>query len=239
MRKPNQQEAAMKTLHGLPEKVIFCKKCVMSNQRPNTSPEHRKKDSKIGTIGFDDNGVCDACRYYELKKHEIDWEEREKELKDLLDRHRRHDGRFDVIVPGSGGKDSFFVAHILKEKYGMHPLTVTWPPHMYTGIGWKNFNLWLEAGFDNIKVTPNPKVHRILTRLAFENLGNPFQPFIIGQKNSWPRVSIQYQIPLVMYGENQSEVHNFLEDNLSPLDEAGAFHQKVPGRGSVLRRGAH
>ena len=158
----------MVTKYGLPEKVVFCKKCVISNQRPSTSPEHRKADAKITTVGFGDDGICDACRYFDFKKT-IDWDDREKQLIDLLNRYRRNDGRYDVIVPGSGGKDSNFVAHILKYKYGMHPLTVTWAPHMYTDIGWKNLQNWLRSGFDNILITPNPKIHGILTRLAFEN----------------------------------------------------------------------
>lgn len=215
----------MNTKHGLPEKVIFCKKCVISNQRPNSSPEFKKKDSKIATVGFNENGICDACRYYEFKQT-IDWKEREKQLIDLLDKYRRNDGRHDVVVPGSGGKDSIFVAHILKYKYNMHPLTVTWAPHIYTEIGWKNFQNWLKAGFDNILITPNPKVHGTLTRLAFENLVNPFQPFIIGQKNVAPRTALQYDIPLIMYGENHAEAHNCFEETLTPLMPIKHFTRK-------------
>lgn len=212
----------MQTKHNLPEKVIFCKKCVISNQRPNTSPEFRKKDSKIATVGFNEEGICDACRYYEFKKT-INWEEREAQLKELLDKHRRNDGRYDVIVPGSGGKDSIFVSHLLKYKYNMNPLTVTWAPHIYTDIGWRNMQHWIKAGFDNILVTPNAKVHAILTRLAFENLVNPFQPFILGQKNVAPRLALQYDVPLIMYGENQAEAHNFLEETQSPLMDIKHF----------------
>ena len=102
-----------------------------------------------------------------MKKKKIDWIEREKQLRDLLDKHRRKDGKFDVIVPGSGGKDSIYVAHLLKYKYEMNPLTVTWAPHIYTDIGKQNFYNWLNAGFDNILVTPNPRVHKILTKKAF------------------------------------------------------------------------
>jgi N-acetyl sugar amidotransferase len=69
-------------------------------------------------------------------------------------------------VPGSGGKDSFYAAHMLKHEYGMHPLTVTWAPHIYTDWGWKNFQSWIHAGFDNFLCTPNGRVHRLLTRLA-------------------------------------------------------------------------
>lgn len=216
----------MKIKHDLPEEVVFCTKCVQSNQRPGTSPEWKKTDSKVPTAAFGEDGVCLTCKYFEEKK-QIDWDERERELRDLLDRHRRNDGRFDVVVPGSGGKDSIYVAHVLKTKYGMHPLTVTWAPHMYTGIGWQNFQNWLKAGFDNILITPNPHVHRILTRLAFENLVNPFQPFIIGQKNVAPRVALQYNIPLIMYGENQAESHVTLADDLTtPLMDPVHFTRR-------------
>ena len=86
---------------------------------------------------------------------------------------------YDVIVPGSGGKDSAYTAHILKYKYGMNPLTVTWAPHMYTEIGFKNFENWMHVGgLDNILYTPNGVLHRELTRNAFLNLLHPFQPFI-------------------------------------------------------------
>jgi tRNA(Ile)-lysidine synthase TilS/MesJ len=73
-----------------------------------------------------------------MKETSIDWKAREHELEQLLERHRSNDGSYDVIVPSSGGKDSGYVAHLLKERYGMHPLTVTWAPHIYTDIGWKN-----------------------------------------------------------------------------------------------------
>jgi len=205
-----------KTLHGLPEEVILCKRCVMNNQRPNTSREFVKKDSNINTVGFGENGVCDACAWFEEKK-KIDWVDRENQLKALCDRFRRNDGSYDVVVPSSGGKDSFFVAHELKHKYGMNPLTVTWAPHRYTDVGWQNFQSMIDAGFDNILITPNGKVHGVLTRLAFENLVNPFQPFIIGQKNVAPRVALQYGVQLIMYGENHAEAHNKIGENYSPL----------------------
>jgi N-acetyl sugar amidotransferase len=215
-----------KTLHGLPEKVIFCKKCCISNQRPSTKREFSKKTSQdTDTVGFGDDGICDTCKWFEFKKT-IDWADREKQLKALCDRFRRNDGTYDVIVPSSGGKDSFYVAHELKHKFGMNPLTVTWAPHQYTEIGWQNFQSMIDAGFDNILVTPNGMVHKTLTKLAFENLVNPFQPFIIGQKNVAPRAALQYDVQLIMYGENQAEAHNKYEENLSPLMDISHFCKK-------------
>lgn len=174
--------------YGLPETVIYCKKCVISNQRPNSAVEYKHtKDTKKATIHFDENGVCDACNFAERKHHGIDWAEREKQLRDLCDKHRKNDGSYDCIVPGSGGKDSFYASHILKTKYGMHPLTVTWAPHVYTEWGWKNFQSWLHAGHDNYLMTPNGRVHRLLTRLSTELLFHPFQAFMFGQKALAPK----------------------------------------------------
>lgn len=197
----------LETYYGLPKKVKFCTRCVISNQRPSSTNEYKHTiNTPKETIFFDDEGVCYACRVAEAKEKHIHWKEREEELKDLLSRHRRKEGYYDVIVPGSGGKDSGFQSHILKYKYGMHPLTITWSPHLYTEIGWKNFQNWLHVGgFDNFLFTPDPKVHRLLTRVAFENLLHPFQPFILGQKSFPLKMADKFNIKLIMYGEMPGE----------------------------------
>ena len=53
--------------------------------------------------------------------------------------------------------------------------------------------------------------------LAFLNLLNPFQPFIIGQKVLAPRIALQHDVQLIMYGENQAEYHNKISETVSPL----------------------
>src|SRR3990167_8757455 len=195
------------TKFGLPIKVEFCKSCVMSNQRPISAVElQHTNNSKKTTLHFQD-GICDACLYIK-KKRQINWLEREKQLIELCDRHRSNGKHYDCLVPGSGGKDSFYAAHILKYKYGMTPLTITWAPNIYTTWGHHNFNAWIHAGFDNHLITPNGKVHRLLTRLAVENLFHPFQAFIIGQKAIAAKFALQQKIPLVFYGENEAEYGN-------------------------------
>ena len=204
------------TKFGLPLKVKFCKRCVISNQRPNSAVEFtHTSESKKATINFDAEGVCDACRLTEQKKNTIDWKEREEQLVALCDQFRSKDGSYDCITPGSGGKDSFYASHILKTKYGMHPLTVTWAPHIYTEWGWRNFQKWIYAGHDNYLMTPNGRVHRLLTRLAVENLFHPFQAFMLGQKSLAPKMAAQFNIPLVFYGENEAEYGNPVADSKS------------------------
>ena len=214
MNKPEaMRQGTLEAKYGLPQEVKFCSKCVISNQRPNSAVEYaHTAASRKQTIAFDDAGVCDACRAAEAKQRSIDWAQREKELVELCDRYRRTDGAYDCIVPGSGGKDSFYAAHVLKYKYGMHPLTVTWAPHIHTDWGWRNFQSWIHAGFDNYLCTPNGRVHRLLTRLAVENLFHPFQPFILGQKSLAPKMALLHRVPLVFYGENEAEYGNPRED---------------------------
>lgn len=202
--------------YGLPLKVEYCKKCTISNQRPSSAVEFKQQSKdKKEYISFTD-GICDACRYLEKKKN-IDWEQREQELIELCNKHRKSDGSFDCLVPGSGGKDSVIAAHILKYKYNMNPLTITWPPNMYTDIGTHNFHSWLNAGLANYTYFPNQQVHRKLTELAFKELVHPFQPFILGQKNIAPKLSYIFNIPLVFYGENEAEYGNAIENNEKPI----------------------
>lgn len=173
--------------YNLPKEVKYCKKCTVSNQRPR--------------ITFDENGVCSACNYAEFK-NKIDWKLREKELKELCDRHRKLDGSYDVIVPCSGGKDGSFVAHQLKHEYGMHPLVVTWSPLVPTEIGRRNLDTFIDSGFNHILGRPSGTVNRKLTKLAFMYLGDPFQPFIYGQTNYPLNIAVKFGVSLIMYGEN-------------------------------------
>ena len=214
----------LEAYYGLPQEVKFCKKCVISNQRPSSKAEFtHKAQTKTQAIHFDDEGVCDACRYHEKKAHQIDWDQRAKQLRDLCDQHRRTDGQYDCIVPGSGGKDSTMAAHILKIRYDMHPLTVTWAPHLYTDVGRRNLEQWIDTGFDNILFSPNGKIHRLLTRLAFLNLLHPFQTFILGQKNIGAKFAAKYDVPLVFYGEPEAEYGNPIKDTTNSK-RSGDYH---------------
>jgi N-acetyl sugar amidotransferase len=217
--------------YGLPSHVTFCQRCVTSNQKPISAIEFQHTAASVKqAIHLDETNICDACRVTE-KKTSIDWQAREEELRALCDKHRSTDGSYDCLVPGSGGKDSFVAAHMLKYKYGMHPLTVTWAPHVYTEWGWRNFQRWIHAGFDNYLCTPNGRVHRLLTRLAVENLFHPFQAFILGQKSLAPKMAVLHQIPLVFYGENEAEYGNPMGDADSAIRQWKYF--SAPEKSSI------
>ncbi len=176
-----------KQVDKVPKQVKWCKNCVMSNQRPR--------------IIFHKDGICSGCKNEELKQ-KTDWKERERELRDLLDRHRSKDGKYDIIVPSSGGKDSGYVAHQLKHKYNMNPLTVTWSPLEYTEIGLQNLQSKIDSGFNNILFRPNNLFQRKLARLCLEELGDAFHVFVLGQVSYPFHIALQMKIKLVFYGEN-------------------------------------
>ena len=195
-------------MFNAPSKVLFCKKCVQSNQKILSSSliADNRTHSNRKRMQFK-NGVCDGCLQVERKYNDnINWKEREKKLNKILEKYRSRNGSFDCIVPGSGGKDSVFQAEILKKKYNMNPLTVTFSPHIYTEAGMKNFHNWpLYGNVHNFLYTPSGRVHRKLTELAFKNLLHPFQPFIFGQRHFSSHMALMFKIPLIFMGESQSE----------------------------------
>lgn len=195
------------SLYGLPEVVQHCSNCLMTNQKPHSVNEttNLAGGSKKGMTIHED-GLCDACHYSRRKHEGIDWEARERKLHQTLEKFRRNDGRYDCIVSGSGGKDSMVVAHLLKYKYGMHPLTVTYAPMLYSDIGWRNMQSWINiGGFDNVLFSPNGRVSGALAREAFYNLYHPIQPFKFGLKQFAVKMALRFGIDLVMYGEPWTE----------------------------------
>ncbi len=185
--KITQESNLERQLAKLPKEIKFCKKCVVSNQRPR--------------IVFDSKGVCSACNWFEEKK-KIDWNSRKKEFLTLIEKHKKNNGEYDVIVPGSGGKDSGMIAHTLKYKYGMKPLYVTWSPLLYTAVGMRNLQNLYNSGIDGKVFTPDREFQRKISLLGLIYLGNHFEAFGRGQMSYPFHVANELNIKLVMYGEN-------------------------------------
>lgn len=167
--------------------LAYCKSCIM----PSTRPEQVFTD-----------GVCDACHSAENKHKEIDWQAREDEFRVILDRYRGDGSSYDCIIPVSGGKDSCYQALTMRDKYGMTPLCVTHTPCELTEVGLKNLNFLRDQGFDLIQVSGNRKSYRELVRIGFFKLGDCCWPEHIGIFTAPIRVAVNYNIPLLIWGEN-------------------------------------
>ena len=152
-------------------------------------------------INFDERGWCNACQWME-EKQAIDWELRQKELKNILQECRSKNGGFDCVVPVSGGKDGSFVSYKLKHEYGMNPLAVTVTPPLSLELGNKNLKNYIDSGYNLIQVNPDADAMRILNRTGFVEMGFPYYGWLITVQSAVVRTAVNFNSPLVFYGED-------------------------------------
>lgn len=150
---------------------------------------------------LDEEGVCNACRSYENRKV-VNWDLRKEELMVLLNKYRSKDSsNWDCIVPVSGGKDSTFqVVRLLQ--LGMNPLCVTASTCDLTEIGRKNIENIKQLGVDYLEFSPNPRVRAKLNYIGLTKVGDISWPEHVSIFTIPVRVAVQYNIPLIIWGEN-------------------------------------
>lgn len=169
------------------KKIFWCKTCLNMSTRPR--------------IKFDDLGRCNACVWSEKKKT-FDWSVRSKELEKLITNYKSKNNMFDCIVPVSGGKDGSYVSYKLKHDYGMKPLTVTSRPPLTLKTGNQNLENFVRSGYDHIHVTPDDDVMRVFNKKGFIEMGFPYYGWLVSIFSVVIRISLNFKIPLIFYGEN-------------------------------------
>lgn len=183
--------------------VHWCSNCLTMSTRPR--------------ITFDERGWCNACLWAEKKKT-LDWGARQKELEALLGKHRRNDGRFDCLVPVSGGKDGSYVAYNLKHKYGMNPLAVTVTPALALELGDRNLRAFVESGFNHISINPAHEAMRVLNKAGFVEMGFPYYGWLIAIHTAVARAAMGFGIDLIFYGEDgEVEYGGSTETSKNPI----------------------
>ena len=181
----------------------WCRNCLSMSTRPR--------------IQFDSYGWCNACNWAEKKKT-LDWAARQRDLEALLNRHRRNDGRFDCLIPVSGGKDGSYVAYNVKHKYGMHPLAVTVTPALPLPLGEENLRSFVASGYNHISINANSEAMRALNKTGFIEMGFPYYGWLICMQAAVVRTAINYGIGLIFYGEDgEVEYGGTTETGRNPL----------------------
>ncbi len=169
-------------------KLRHCKKCVIPNTRPN--------------IDFDHLGICSACNNHNKKKDLINWVQRSNELKRILIKHKKNKNNYNCIIPVSGGKDSNYQTYMIKKKFKMNPLAVTFRPLSRTYRGEENLLALKKIGVDHIDFTPNPKIINEITKKSFIKFGDTSYIDHLCIFNIIPNLAIKLNIPLIIWGEN-------------------------------------
>lgn len=166
----------------------YCTNCLMPNTRPR--------------VTFNERGVCNACEWAEEKKSKIDWDARKQELVKYCEKYRSKTGGFDCIVPVSGGKDSSYVAYMMKHEMGMHPLCVNVTPLLEFEVGKQNLSNFIHSGYDCIQITPDPIITRQISRKCLVEYGQPLMSWIINVQVAIFKTAINFNVPFVMFGED-------------------------------------
>ncbi len=157
-------------------------------------------------IQFDEMGICQACQSAEQKIH-INWVEREKELRKILDHHKKIAGdNYDCIVPISGGKDSTFQLHVLTQVYKMKPLAVTFSHNWFSETGRYNLTNAIEKfNVDHILFTPSRDLVNRLARESLKQIGDSCWHCHAGVGAFPLQVAVRFRVPLLIWGESISE----------------------------------
>lgn len=187
--------------------IRWCTNCLSMSTRPR--------------IQFDDRGWCNACLWAEKKKT-LDWDGRQKDLENLLDKHRRKDGGFDCLVPVSGGKDGSYVAYNLKHKSGMNPLAVTVTPALPLPLGDENLRAFVRSGYNHVSINPDYEAMRALNKTGFVEMGFPYYGWLISIQAAVVRTAVNYGIGLIFYGEDgEVEYGGTTETDKNPIYDVG------------------
>ncbi len=168
----------------------YCTRCLQPDTRPNTI--------------FNERGICPACHYFE-ELQKVDWQERHDILLDLVnDAPKSPKHNFDCIIGVSGGKDSTRQALYVRDKLGLNPLLacLSYPPQQVTERGVDNISTLIELGFDCVISCPAPETWRKLMQHSFNRFTNWCKSTELALFSSVPQLAIDYDIPLILWGEN-------------------------------------
>ena len=156
-------------------------------------------------LTFDDEGVCSGCRVGGQKER-IDWDRRWRMLEELVDEYRS-DSNYDMIIPVSGGKDSYFQTHIATKELGLKVLLVTYHGNNYLPEGEYNlFRMKEVFNCDHIIIYPEVETLIKMNRLGFHVQGDMNWQNHCGIFSAPIQVAVRYKVPLMMWGE-----HGFMD----------------------------
>jgi N-acetyl sugar amidotransferase len=170
---------------------VQCRRCLYTTAHP------------LG-LTLDEEGICSGCRVHE-EKDRLDWDSRWQKLEALVKPYRSATGKtYDCIVPVSGGNDSHYIVHLVKERLGLNPLLVNYNKYFNTGLGIRNLaNLRIRFNCDLVLQNVNPVSVKNITRTTLRTFGSMYWPCLAGQTVFPVQTAVRYQVPLIIWGAHQ------------------------------------
>ncbi len=173
------------------------------------------------TVYFNDDGVCNICKNWEVKQEKINWEEREKVLLSIFEKEKKKKRPYDCIVPFSGGKDTTFTLWAVVKKYGLKPLVVSFDHWFYRPRTVENRNrTFRKLGVDVITFTPNWQIVKKLMLEALIRKGDFCWHCHAGVFAYPMKIAVKFEIPLLIWGEGGGEYEAYFKfEDLEETDE--------------------
>ncbi|MCA9290154.1 MAG: N-acetyl sugar amidotransferase, partial [Phycisphaerales bacterium] len=184
----------------------YCSRCVTPCNRPN--------------IRIEPDGRCNCATLEE--KATIDWPARAHAFRDLVADVRARNARYDCVIPVSGGKDSTWQVVTCLE-HGLRPLAVTWRPPLRTKVGQANLDNLVDLGVDHIDFRVNPDVEKRFMYEALVRHGSPAVPMHMAIFAIPLRLAVDFDIPLVVWGENSAFEYGGTDEERRGAELDGAW----------------
>lgn len=232
--------------------ITYCKRCVYPKITVN--------------LNIDEDGVCASCRVFEQFQQLTPefWVRRkekfEKVIQDIL---KNNKSDYDCIVPVSGGKDSYYQAHMMSKVYGLKVLLVTYHGNNYLPEGDYNRDRMRHVfNADHIVFGPSVETLKKLNRLCFRKMGDMNWHAHCGI-NTYPIImAVRHNIPLIVWGETAWDIsgmfdpddyvefsarvrhehalrgyewHDLINDSIDTLTEKDMFWAKYPTDAEILK----
>ena len=180
-------------------KIRYCSNCILPNTRPN--------------IKFNSDGICDGCQTSYKKQNTVNWIERKEMFSRLAEETKRKNCNYDCVIPVSGGKDSTWLV-IKALEYNLIPLCITWKTPARNSLGASNLENLINLGVNHIDFSINPIVEKKFTLKAFDRYGIPLIPMHMAMHAIALQTAINFNIPLIIWGENSAFEYGGKDDAL-------------------------
>ncbi len=179
------------------KKIRYCKKCVLSNN--------------FFSVSINEYGLCNYCAEKEMEQAAEQRPEMEKF-------ECNKNGKYDVVLAYSGGKDSTYTLYLLKEKYKMKVLAITYDNGFLAKETYQNIkNVCTSLDVDSLIVAPSRTRLNNIFKLADNDMKLPRKSlerassictYCIGLvKMCVYKEAIERKIPLIAFGWTPGQIN--------------------------------
>jgi N-acetyl sugar amidotransferase len=165
----------------------YCARCIYPENHP------------LG-LTFDHNGICSGCLVHD-EKYTIQWNGQEEKFSNIIENYKNNENSdYDCVIPVTGIGDDFYIVDLIKNKYGLNPLLVTYNSHFNTQVGIRNLaRLATELDCDHILSTIGPDTVKKVTKETLRLIGDMYWHVLCGSQTFPVQVATKFRIPLIIW----------------------------------------